>query len=185
MKPRRWAKWLLGEYTINRIYTIGCGEAAEPEASAYRIGPLESPKDFATATDAAVRKTASYLGEESYGLGVWVDEELVSACFVWSGDRYRQGRNNYWPLRPEEAKLVQVVTAERFRGRGIATQLCRRAPVEMGKRGFARLFARVWHSNAPSIQAFERAGWQRAALVVEVNPLHIGKPWRFIKRTGA
>lgn len=183
MRRHWWARRLLGDYSINRIYTISCGEGLEVDSGDCHVAFLQSPEDLTAARDAAVRETASFLGEESYGLGAWVDEELVAACFIWTGERYRHERRDYWPLRRDEAKLVQMVTAGRFRGRGIATQLCRQAPVEMGQRGFARLFARVWHSNQPSIRAFEKAAWKHIALVVEVDPFRIGKPWRFVRRT--
>ncbi|MDQ2988287.1 MAG: hypothetical protein M3R60_04220 [Pseudomonadota bacterium] len=47
------------------------------------------------------------------------------------------------------------------------------------RRGFERVFARVWHSNEPSLRAFAGAKWTRCATVIEVNPFRRARPLRF------
>ena len=68
--------------------------------------------------DPSIQELASYKGGEAFGFEARVDGELAAACWFWAGERYKTG--NFWPLRDDEAKLVQIATAERFRGRGIA-----------------------------------------------------------------
>ena len=48
----------------------------------------------------------------------------------------------------------------------------------MRKRGFVRLYARIWHNNLPSIRAFIKAGWKYERFVLELEPFRIGKRLR-------
>ena len=98
-------------------------------------------------------------------------------CFYWFGERYQ--KRNFLQLKEGEAKLVQIVTDPLMRGKGVAQTLIAMSSLDMQRRGFSRLFARIWHSNTPSLRAFERAGWMRKGLIIEIDPLHRSKPWRF------
>lgn len=186
---RRCARAVLGDYSIYWIYSISCDGSGESDSGDIRqfgdihLAPLRIPEDADSASDPAVRKTFAYAGEDSFAFGAWIGDELVAALFVWVKARYqRRNRNGFWPLEPDEAKAVELVTDERFRGRGIATALYRYIPGEMKKRGYVRLFGRIWHSNPAPIRAIERAGWTRVALVVEATPFGLGQPRRFVKR---
>jgi RimJ/RimL family protein N-acetyltransferase len=55
----------------------------------------------------------------------------------------------------------------------------------MSQKGYRRLYARIWHSNHPSIATFEKAGWAYIALVIEVFPLGLKSPWRLVRRRRA
>lgn len=49
----------------------------------------------------------------------------------------------------------------------------------MMERGFDGLYARVWHSDEPSLRAFAGAQWTRCASVIDVNPFRRARPLRF------
>lgn len=175
-------RMLLGDYCAYYIYTFSTEDAARISASpACKI-----PKDFEIvpltaelnqySTDPLLLDQADYMGEESLAFGCFVDKKLVGFCAYWYAERYR--KRNFWPLQTGQAKLVQIITVPAARGRGAATALIVASCQDMMRQGFERVFARIWHSNTPSLQAFERAGWSRIALVIEINPLRRRKAFR-------
>jgi GNAT superfamily N-acetyltransferase len=126
-----------------------------------------------------MKELAKFAGEGAYGFGARVNGELAAVCWYWVGDRYKA--RNYWPLKPHEAKLVQITTLAPFRGRGIATQLIDYATMRMRQHGFVRFYARIWHSNKASIVAFTRAGWIHAATVCDIFPFGTKARWRYVR----
>ena len=54
------------------------------------------------------------------------------------------------------------------------------AEARMARLGVRRAYARIWHSNEPSIRMFLKAGWSEAASVTVIRPL--GLRFRFVKR---
>ncbi len=174
------ARKLLGEYWFFRIYSIEPELRSEPGPCNWQMGPIEDVEEVAGSDDPKMQECTYYVGEEAWGFGAWLDEELVGQCWFWAGQRY--AKRNFWPLRSDEAKLVRVVTHERFRGRGIAPSLIAYASQEMRRQGFRRLFARVWHSYTPSRRAFEKSGWTYVALVLEVYPFGARKPLRLVHK---
>jgi len=157
--------------------------------SYYRI--LASPKEFPPSDAAEASVVVSVDGQRLTGAGseeiraqswyagsgahvfAWMqDQDIVAVCAFWHGDRYAE--RAFWPLKPGEAKLVQIVVDPAFRGRGIATRLIEHSAARMHESGFTRLYARVWHSNAPSLRAFRAARWNQIASVVELRLLGLG-----------
>lgn len=124
-----------------------------------------------------MRDQAWYCGAESASFAWTEDSEIVALCFYWWGDRYR--KRNFWPLATGQAKLVQIIVASSHRGAGIARQLIEASAQQMLDDGFERLYARVWHSNRPSLTAFNAAGWSRVATVVRCTPRWRTHPLRF------
>lgn len=175
---KRAARLLLGEYSIYCIYRTMGGAAASVRSVAAEL----SQADISECPDPLLRNQAGYAGEGARAFGLREQGRLQALCFYWEGERYR--RRNFWPLKPGEAKLVQIVTAEDARGRGLARQLIASSAAQLLKEGKTALYARIWHSNLPSIRAFEAAGWERVALVVEVNPLRLARPWRWQRAVG-
>jgi RimJ/RimL family protein N-acetyltransferase len=171
---------LLGDYALYRIYSCSPGMESVAVHDGARFEPLTSLDPLVQSSDTELRGLAPYAGREAFGFGAWIGADLAAACWFWVGDRYRQ--RNFWPLDEGEAKLVQIVTAERHRGRGLARELIRYSTVEMARIGFRRLYARVWHSNEASIRAFERAGWQYIAFVAEAHPFGSRRPARITWR---
>ncbi len=167
---------LLGDYAIYHIYSAA-GTPAVPGGGAgeFAYGPVERAQ-LEASDSSLLREQVDYLGVGAQAYGCWHDAVLVGLCVYWFGDRYRT--RNFWPLQDGEAKLVQIVVLSQMRGKGAASRLIARSQEDMLRRGFRRTYARIWHSNLPSLRAFERAGWGRIATVVEVNPLRLSKPWR-------
>jgi len=172
------ARCILGEYDLYRIF------ATERSAATHAPQPL--PMQFASVEagtielceDELIRSQAWYAGAGSHAFACLVDGRIVGLCFFWHGARYRA--RNYWPLGADEAKLVQIVTAHDQRGKGVARSLIEYSTTHMIDRGYTRLFARVWYTNAPSTRAFRSAGWRQVACVMRVNPLRRAQPMRII-----
>jgi RimJ/RimL family protein N-acetyltransferase len=167
---------LLGEYAIYHIYCAsGTSGGLSSDPGEFSYGPLDRAQVEASGSS-LLRDQIGFLGVGAHAYGCWHEGELVALCVYWFGDRYRT--RNFWPLEEGEAKLVQIVVAPQARGKGVASRLIARSRDDMLGRGFRRTYARIWHSNVPSLRAFERAGWGRIATVVEVNPLRLSRPWR-------
>lgn len=181
------AQLLFGPYLLYRIYSVGTSGCAELQPCGWTIGPQHDAKEFARTDDPEFRYLADreFPGEDAYCWSARMDGQLTSGIWFWGGDRGSKREEGFWPLLPGEAKVVQVTTHRRFRGRGIAPQLIEYATHEMGKLGFHRLFARVWHSNRASIRAFTKAGWSSVAYVVVLYPFRSNRRWCFVfkKRT--
>ncbi len=179
---KSFAKWLmhfiLGEYSAYYIYARSCDTDAPSRSAAglpFRFEEIDESA-IRRSPDALIREQAYYAGSGSHGYACLADDRIVALCFYWFGERYL--KRNFWPLADNEAKLVQIISLPEFRGRGIATALINASLLDMFGKGYGRAYARIWHSNTPSIRAFERAGWRRIALVVEINPLRQSKPIR-------
>ena len=169
---------LFGEYAIYRIYTRST-EGAPPARSSKSAG--FTVKEVGTAElmaspDELIREQGFYLGSESIAFACYESDRIVGVCFYWFGDRYRT--RNFWPLASRQAKLVQIITIPAMRGREVAPTLIADSVHALREKGFERVFARIWHSNTPSLRAFTRAGWNCIGTVIEVNPLRSQRPVR-------
>jgi GNAT superfamily N-acetyltransferase len=170
---------LLGEYALFRILT----QPTEPFACAELSEDCEELTDVAeleTSERPEIAALAKYGAPNAYCFVARNGSAIIGACWYWYGETYR--RRNFWPLNAGEAKLVQVTTARDHRGLGVAENLIRFSTMAMLRKGFRRLYARVWHSHAASLRAFEKAGWHEIAIVIEVRPF--GRKLRFVKRRG-
>lgn len=179
---KSFAKWLmhliLGEYAAYYIYACSCDADAPSRAVAglpFRFEEI-GESAISRSRDALIREQAYYAGPGSHVYACLEDDRIVALCFYWFGERYL--KRNFWPLADNEAKLVQIISLPEFRGRGIAAALINASLRDMNGKGFGRAYARIWHSNTPSIRAFERAGWRRIALVIEINPFRQRRPIR-------
>lgn len=175
------ARALLGDYAPYFIYRLTiddpCASVALPDGHRIRILTSE---DLAVAVP-ELAQLEQYLGPESHAWGYFRDGCLLGACFYWFGDRYKH--RGFWPLASSKAKLVQIVVSNEARGLGVARSLISLSALAMRERGFSSLYARIWHSNIPSLRAFRNAGWSRHAFVFVFNPLGTTKvarlQWRF------
>lgn len=173
---------LLGNYSLYKIYALPLADLSAPDSNTGQIRQITDSRELSGASDQALRSLAQYAAEpDAFCFGIWVEGELAAACWLWAGETYRL-RRNFWPLRANEAKLVQITTAESFRGRGLAPQLIRFAATALKQQGYERLYARIWHSNTPSLTAFEKAGWTCVAFVAEFFPFGLKQPLRFVRR---
>lgn len=180
---KRIAHKVAGDYSIYRIYAspgadqLVRGSPTEMDSSVERI----DADSLNSQPSVLMRNQAGYAGSEAEFFAYKSDGRIVGICCYWSGELYR--RRNFWPLKEDEAKLVQIVVDPEFRGKGIATALIRHSCADMAQRGVRRCFARIWHSNEPSIRAFEKADWKHVATVVELSPFNLGRRLRFVFRT--
>lgn len=180
---KKLARILLGDYSIYYIYSQSLKDlpSLSPiKAQVFKFGPVDQ-EAVKSSADPLIQEQAGYHGTGCHAYACFDGERIAGICFYWFGERYRQ--RNFWPLNDGEAKLVQIITLPEMRGRGIASALIAFASRDMKQKGFSRLYARIWHSNKPSLLAFERAGWARIARVVEMNPLRRKHP--FCIRFGA
>ena len=167
----------LGDYALYRIYAVELNKKISYATPLLQFMPIESSVVLAQSDSEAIRNLAAYYEREfAFGFGARMKDTLVAACWFWAGSTYK--KRNFWPLKENEAKLVQISTHENFRGRGYAPLLLAYAAEAMRLKGYTKLFARVWHSNFASISAFEKAHWQYIAFVMEVYPLGRKKAWR-------
>jgi GNAT superfamily N-acetyltransferase len=175
---KRALRLVLGEYAAYRIYALDTGAPAPagPERGQGFAVREVGAEELLASPDALIREQAPYLGEQSAAFACFDGERIAGVCFYWYGARYL--KRNFWPLGEGEAKLVQLITLPDMRGRGVAPLLISRSVRAMRDKGFARVFARIWHSNTPSLRAFTHAGWRQVALVFEIHPLRRRKPMR-------
>ncbi|WP_162913025.1 GNAT family N-acetyltransferase [Rhodospirillaceae bacterium SYSU D60014] len=171
------AQKLFKKYSLYWVYKLELG--ALPAIADSTIGVIE-PESFDHAADDTIGALRSYAGSGAYGFGAYAEGVLVAVCWYFVGDRDSQ--RSTWPISEGEAKLAQITTAERYRGQGFAPRVIAFSAAAMQRRGYRTLYARIWHSNRPSIRAFEHAGWKRIALVAEVTPAGTAKSWRLACR---
>lgn len=175
---KKLARAVLGDYSIYDVYARSPSANAQAGFAASNdvvVRPVDEPA-LRAQNDPSLREQSGYAGAGSLAYAAYVGDRMLGVCFYWFGDRYRT--RNFWPLQADEAKLVQIWVHPDARGRGVATRLIAKSFEAVVEHGFRRSYARIWHSNTPSLKAFERAGWTRIARVVEVNPLRRKRPFR-------
>jgi ribosomal protein S18 acetylase RimI-like enzyme len=168
---------IFGEYELYRVLAVdpATGTADRWNGAAVLV---DADADlFASDADSGIRGLANYDGEEAVSFALVREQRPVCGCWYWLGERYRRQRG-FWPLRQNEAKLVQITTAARHRGQGLATALIALSSRRMAERGFTRLYARVWHNHEQSLRAFHAAGWHEVALRIGIQPLGRFGPYR-------
>lgn len=177
MSLKKLARSLLGDYAFYYIYASpDDGETASPAIPTNIAVRPVGAAEINASEEPLIRDQAGYLGPGAHVHGCFVEDRLAGLCVYWFGDRYLQ--RNFWPLKAGEAKLVEIVIVPSMRGKGLAAMLIGGSFRELMNRGFSRAYARIWHSNTPSLRAFERTGWTRIALVLEINPFRRPQPIR-------
>ena len=162
---------LLGDYQYWKIFCIDLPQPGAELASGISIKPLDFETLGALEEDDGFRERMSFGGEDAQGFGLYVDGELAAMQWYWWGARYeaeRRGRS--WRLPSDAAKSVGLYTLPHHRGKGYAVMLKRQSVHLMSRRGFGRLYARVWHSHKSSIRVQEKAGWKLAGSYIEIRP---------------
>jgi ribosomal protein S18 acetylase RimI-like enzyme len=168
---RALAKLVLGDYEIYRIYRRDLSTETKPmPAPGVVLRPIRSNDEITGSPDPDLRRQSIYAGPGAQGYGAWIEGALAGVCWYWSTDRYRKDRN-FWPLKDGDVKLVQIAVGAAYQGRGVGQALMAHAEHEMALQGSRRAYARIWHSNKPSIRLFERAGWKPIAQVTILRPL--------------
>jgi GNAT superfamily N-acetyltransferase len=109
--------------------------------------------------------------------------EEVCRCAVWTAPPHPDA--DIVPLVNGRFMLGALNTAESKRGKGYASALVEEVVRVMFDRGFTEGVAVVWHSNAPSLAAFGKAGWQVLSRVLLVRPRGARRQIRIERRLGA
>ncbi|MFZ6748700.1 GNAT family N-acetyltransferase [Undibacterium sp. Ren11W] len=170
------AKILLGDYAVYYIYTRSAKDFSlhdSKSSAAFKVIPVDAA-EILKSQDPLIRQQVGYSGVGANAYACLEGQRIVGLCFYWFGERYQE--RNFWPLLEHEAKLVQIISLAEMRGRGIASRLIQSSCQDLLEQGFVQVYSRIWHSNIPSIKAFERAGWVRISLVIEINPLRRVRP---------
>jgi GNAT superfamily N-acetyltransferase len=169
------SRFFIRDYSFYRIYGRSCADSNASTIAGLRFEPIEK-KQIANSADPAIMEHAWYHDRDTHAYACLEDTRIVGLCFFWYGMGY--SKRNFWPLREHEAKLVQLFVLPERRGRGIAKRLIEAATQDMSRQGFNYVYARIWRSNIPSLRAFQRAGWERVATVIEIFPRGKDKSFR-------
>ena len=169
------ARLLLRDYSFYHIYRCNCTREEPLLTTGLRFEAIEK-KEIDTARDRMIADQGWYHGQDTHAYACIEGSRIVGLCFFWYGERYR--KRNFWPLKDQEAKLVQLFVLPEMRGQGIGKSLIQFATWDMSVREFKYVYARVWISNTPSLRAFKSAGWNYAATVIEIFLRGRNKPFR-------
>ena len=174
---------LLGDYQIFRVFRFDLDTLAAVDISGYLaqgyVFREVSADELSASADDAIRSYVTYGGRGALGFAVWDKGEVVCLQWYWFGARYRS--RNFWPLKDDEAKSVALFTLPSHRGSGLATALKLYSAERMKKKGFHRLFSRIWHTHRASRRVSEKAGWRNIAIVAEVYPFGLRKKFRLVR----
>ena len=174
------ARLILGEYGFYQVWVTN-RPSNQTTDSILTVRRAVSADLDAPDTDQVLREAAWYFGDECDAFGCFDKNRLVGLACYWHIQRYRS--RNSWPIEHGAAKLVHIVTSPSERGKGVATLLIAESTSIMLREGFGALYARIWHSNKPSLSAFARAGWRPCGWLLQANPLRRQLPWTFSIRT--
>ncbi len=172
---KRLSRLFFRDYSIYHIYRQKCADEIASSDIGFRFEQVDE-KAITGSKDEMIVQQAWYCGECSHAYACMNDARIVGLCFFWYGKRY--STRNFWPLKENEAKLVQLIVLPEMRGRRIASRLIEFATHDMSRLGFRYVYARIWWSNRSSLRAFERAGWRRIATVIDVYLRDQTKPLR-------
>jgi GNAT superfamily N-acetyltransferase len=176
---KRAAIWFLGDYQIWKIYSIEIAGRAQPPDGVV-ITLINDPAIFQAPLLEDDLKRADWQRSGSIGFAAWMDGQLAGVCWFWPGPLL-SGRN-VGSRGADEAELIQITIAKRWRGKGIGPQLINHGAWSLQQMGYRRLYAQIWHSNRPSEAAFRKTGWEHVAWFIEIHPRLLRRPIRFRKR---
>jgi ribosomal protein S18 acetylase RimI-like enzyme len=164
LKPvlKRAIQLIAEDYWNGWIYVCEPEGMELPASGGLRFSPIDDVSRILQSPDPALRRQAWKREADAWAFGASVGDELAAVCWFQARETYRR-HGGLFKLGANEAELVQITTAEAFRGRGVAAKLIEYAAAEMRKQDFRKLYAKIWHDNVASLRAFERAGWKRNA----------------------
>ena len=162
-------------YEVYALYTAPKDIPQPTLPAGYRFRQVASLAEFASAANPIVAAIPSH-AEHAEDVGFAIE---VSGCVV-AGCVYSCAPDPWWPIASASAKLVHIETDPEHRGKGLAPALIAYSAASMVQAGHRELYARIWHSNQPSLRAFQKAGWSRVAFVVDVGLF--GRSVRWVSR---
>lgn len=163
---------VVGDYQYWRLFRLRLSDPVAIGPDHDSIQPISQIP--AAIADDGLRGRSYLQGSDSQGFGYFIEGELAAVQWYWWGARYAQSqRLPGWQLPDDAAKSVDLYTVPRFRGRGLALQLKRVTPSFMARRGFHRLYSRIWHSHTESIHISLKTGWTPVGAYLSVAPLGV------------
>ena len=160
----------VGQYALNHIYYVDLPVSEPDPVAEWQIRPITSREKelIDRSPDQKLRKSNGFDGPGATGFVLMVNNEPCTTC--WFHNPLLYGQQAMWTIASDEAALVDLVTAEHYRGRNMAPYVIAMSGNVLANRGFRRLMAWIWWSNTPSRRAFEKAGWKKVAFVAQFNP---------------
>jgi RimJ/RimL family protein N-acetyltransferase len=182
----RWiAHRLFADYSAYRIYCAPEGGEEQPrlprgvEFSRLDEQLLRLAMEHSSP---AVRRTARHGNDQALGFALTRAGTLLSLVFYAGPDAYHD--DSIWTLEDEDAALLEILTAEEFRGEGLAPLLIQLSSQAMRDAGKKRLICWIWWSHLSSQRAFEKAGWRRIGFTASLKLHGLRSPlvWRKTNR---
>lgn len=161
---------LFGDYRFWGVYRLNPPKESITLPEGLSVNSIDESV-LAQGTDPGFQERAGFGGSQAEGFGLHVKGQFAAIQWYWWGDRYwaeRDGRT--WILADDEVKSVGLYTVPEYRGQGFATMLKRYTAHEMGRRGFRRIYCRIWHSHKYSIAVSRKAGWHKVGSYIEIVP---------------
>ena len=168
------AKWLISfvleDYSISWVYALGeCPTAVLLPASLTVARMCDKARALIAASeDMEFRHALSFDDPALEAFVLSERGEPVAVAHFAAGDAYAGAVT--WPLAAGEVALVNLVTREDRRGRGLGPLLINAADTRLLAARFTRAIAFIWWSNRASVRAFRKAGWRRTGLSVRLQP---------------
>ncbi len=171
---------LFRDYRINWIYASdGAGDggnAGEADAvSPQPVTPAQIDALLASPTP-KMRNAARFSTGGMDGFVIAIGGSPACVAHFVGHDLY--DRNGTWRIGENEVALMDIATEEAMRGRGLAVQMIEAMTRHFVGAGRDRVIAFIWWSNTPSVRAFQKAGWNRIGVSIEVET---GSGWRGIR----
>ncbi len=166
---KRAMRAVFGDYRINWIFAISAtgAAAAVAEPAVVAMTP-EALAMLLSSASADMRKAASFT---HIGLpGLVLLEQGQPRAVAHFADAQAYDRAATWPLPRSDIALIDIVTDDAWRGRGLAARLLDASTAHWLAGGTRRVIAFVWWNNRPSLHLFECAGWRRIGFAIEICP---------------
>ncbi|WP_404369766.1 hypothetical protein AB5I39_00135 [Sphingomonas sp. MMS24-J45] len=188
---KRLVRHVVHDYRLNWIFASDATGPVPKLPEEIDFAPLDDTalQRIATTTDPQFRKVLGYerIGASGFLLSKH-GEPLSAAHFV---DQSLYENATIWPLGPDEAALLNVVTLDAAQGYGYAPILIAHATAAMLSPRYRRAIAFIWWNHRASLCAFTRAGWHRIGFSIgivgkngAVRHVHIPVPKISRRRAG-
>lgn len=170
---------VFADYRINWIVAAGQGNAK----SALRHAPIPiiplMPEHYDRLLKSKTQKMRNATSPVKASLsGFVLEDEAIPVCVAHFANSAQYAYTSTWPITSNQVALIDIVTEENYRGRGLAVQMIEATTSHYLEQGYDKLIAFIWWSNTPSVRAFSKAGWHKIGLSIEIL---IGEKWRCLR----
>ena len=120
LKPvlKRAIQLIAEDYWNGWIYVCEPEGMELPASGGLRFSPIDDVSRILQSPDPALRRQAWKREADAWAFGASVGDELAAVCWFQARETYRR-HGGLFKLGANEAELVQITTAEAFRGRGL------------------------------------------------------------------